>query len=71
MANETVNTQIRLPAGLHQYIQKEASRMGIANNAFLIMLCELGGKVWDENKRFDISCFPPFDNTVRVLSGNE
>ena len=51
MANECVNTQIRLPAELHDYIQKEAGRLGIANNAFLIILCELGGKVWNDNKR--------------------
>ena len=53
--NETVNTQIRLPAGLHEYIQKEAGRLGIANNAFLVILCELGGKVWDANKRLTIN----------------
>ena len=55
MANESVNTQIRLSAELHQYIQTEASRIGITNNAFLIILCELGGKVWDSNKRLDLS----------------
>ena len=51
MASESVNTQIRLPAELHQYIQQEAGRLGIANNAFLIILCDLGGKVWEENKK--------------------
>lgn len=53
MANESVSTQIRLPSGLHEYIQKEAGRLGIANNAFLIILCELGGRVWDMNARID------------------
>lgn len=57
MANESVSTQIRLPAGLHEYIQKEAGRLGIANNAFLVILCELGGKVWDANKRLTINPF--------------
>ena len=51
MANESVNTQIRLPAGLYEYIQKEAGRLGIAQNALMIILCELGGKVWEERKR--------------------
>lgn len=53
MVNEVVSKQIRLPAGLHEYIQKEAGRLGIAENAFLIILCELGGKVWEANKRAD------------------
>ena len=48
-----VNTQIRIPGGLHKYIQSEASRIGITNNAFLIILCELGGRVWDNQCRVD------------------
>lgn len=60
MANESVSTQIRLPSGLHEYIQKEAGRLGIANNAFLVILCELGGKVWDANKRLTIIPFEDF-----------
>lgn len=50
MVNETVSTQVRLPSELYEYIQDEAGRLGIANNAFLMVLCELGRKVWEENK---------------------
>lgn len=45
--NETVATQIRLPAGIHEYIKQEAARMGIAQNAFLIVLLEQGKKLWE------------------------
>lgn len=71
MANESVNTQIRLPAELHQYIQQEAARLGIANNAFLIILCELGGKVWDGNKRLDYSKFMWLGQKTEEQSGHE
>ena len=50
MANEINSTQVRLPAALYQSIQNEAARLGIANNAFLIILCEMGGKVWEQTK---------------------
>jgi hypothetical protein len=46
MVSETVSTQIRLPADLHQYIQQEAARLGIAQNAFMIVLMEQGKRVW-------------------------
>lgn len=49
MGND-INTQIRIPYNLNQYLQNEADRIGIAKNALLIILCELGGKVWEENK---------------------
>ena len=52
MAND-VNTQIRIPGGLHRYIQREANRIGLSNNAFLIVLCELGGRVWDSQCRIE------------------
>lgn len=42
-----VSTQIRLPAGIYQYIEQEADRMGIAKNAFLIILLEQGRKLWE------------------------
>lgn len=42
-----VSTQIRLPAEMHEYIKKEAERMGIAQNAVLIMLLDRGRKVWN------------------------
>lgn len=43
----TISTQIRLPAGIHEYIKQEADRMGIAQNAFLIILLEQGKKLWE------------------------
>ncbi len=42
-----ISTQIRLPAGIHEYIKQEADRMGIAQNAFLIILLEQGRKLWE------------------------
>ena len=44
---EVVSTQIRLPAGIHEYIKQEADRMGIAQNAFLVVLLERGKKMWE------------------------
>lgn len=46
---EIISTQIRLPAGIHKYIKQEADRMGIAQNAFLIILLEQGKKLWEAN----------------------
>lgn len=45
--NQTVSTQIRLPAGIHEYIKQEATRMGIAQNTFLIILLEQGKRLWE------------------------
>lgn len=42
-----ISTQIRLPAGIHEYIKQEADGMGIAQNAFLIILLEQGRKMWE------------------------
>lgn len=44
---EMVATQIRLPAGMHEYIKQEAGRMCIAQNAFLVILLEQGKKLWE------------------------
>lgn len=44
---ESVSTQIRLPVGIHEYIKQESARMGIAQNAFLIILLEQGKKLWE------------------------
>ena len=46
MDREVVSTQIRLPAQMHEYIKQEADRMGIAQNAFLVILLEQGRKLW-------------------------
>ena len=42
-----ISTQIRLPAEIHDYIKREAGRLGIAQNAFLIILLEQGKKLWE------------------------
>lgn len=47
MKQEIIATQIRLPAGIHDYIKTEAARMGIANNAFLVILLQQGKKLWE------------------------
>ena len=47
MDNKTISSQIRLPANIHSYIQTEAARLGIAQNAFLIVQLEQGRKVWE------------------------
>jgi hypothetical protein len=44
--NNIVTTQVRLPAGIHEFIQQEAARVGIAQNAFLVILLEQGKKLW-------------------------
>lgn len=41
-------TQIRLPAGMHGFIQQEAERTGISQNALMLMLMELGKRVYDD-----------------------
>lgn len=47
MKNASVSTQVRLPVGVHEYIKQEAARMGIAQNAFLVILLEQGRKLWE------------------------
>lgn len=47
LKKEVISTQIRLPAGIYEYIKQEADKMGIAQNAFLILLLEQGRKVWE------------------------
>lgn len=44
---EIISTQIRLPSEIHGYIKREAERMEIAQNAFLIILLEQGKKLWE------------------------
>lgn len=44
---ETVSTQIRIPAQMHEYIKQESDRIGIAQNAFLVILLEQGKKLWE------------------------
>ena len=42
MNTEIVTTQIRLPDWMHEYIKQEADKLGIAQNAMLIILLEQG-----------------------------
>ena len=44
---KNIQTQVRLPAEIYEYIGQEASRMGIPKNAFLIILLEQGRKLWE------------------------
>ena len=43
----TVATQTRLPAEIHEYIKQEAARLGIAQNAMLVILLDRGRKLWE------------------------
>lgn len=44
--DNTVATQVRLPAELHEWIKQEAKRLGVAQNALLLILLDKGRKVW-------------------------
>ena len=47
MKKETISTQIRLSADMHEYIKQQALQIGIAQNAFLAILLEQGRKLWE------------------------
>ena len=47
MKSESISTQIRLPSSIHEYIKEEAARLGIAQNAFLVILLEQGKRLWE------------------------
>lgn len=42
-----MSTQIRLTEEMHDYIRQEAERLGIAQNAMLLVLLEQGRKLWE------------------------
>ena len=42
------STQVRLSEEIHSYIQQEAGRLGIAQNAFFLVLLDRGRKLWEE-----------------------
>lgn len=44
---DSVSTQIRLPQAIHDYLKQESSRLGIAQNALLVILLEQGKKLWE------------------------
>lgn len=54
MKDDLVSTQIRLPSGIHEYIKKEASRMGISQNAFLVVLLDQGKKLWEAKPNLQV-----------------
>lgn len=45
MDNETVATQIRLPAELFDYIRGESKRTGVSQNAVMLFLMDMGRKL--------------------------
>lgn len=47
MKKDIQPTQIRLSGEMHEYIKSEADRLGIAQNAFLLILLEQGKKLWN------------------------
>lgn len=47
MKDDKIQTQIRLPSGIHEYIKREAVRMGIPQNTFLVILLEQGKRLWE------------------------
>lgn len=55
MEKNSVATQIRLPAYLHDYIKQEAGRLGIAQNAVLVMLLDKGRKAWEADVSLAVS----------------
>ena len=47
MGKTTISTQTRLPADIHEYIRQEAARLGIAQNAMLVILLDRGKRLWE------------------------
>lgn len=45
--SKITSTQVRLPEEIHSYIQQEAGRLGIAQNAFLLVLLDRGKRLWE------------------------
>lgn len=42
-----VSTQVRLPEDIHGFIKTEAEKLGIAQNAFLVILLDRGKRLWE------------------------
>lgn len=42
-----ISTQVRLSEEIHTYIQQESRRLGVAQNAFLLVLLDRGKKLWE------------------------
>lgn len=45
--NGVISTQVRLPESIHSYIREQSEKMGIAQNAFLVILLEQGKRLWE------------------------
>lgn len=45
--NGVISTQVRLPENIHSYIREQAGKMGITQNAFLVILLEQGKRLWE------------------------
>ena len=43
----TISTSLRLPEEKNDYIKKKASEIGISQNAFLMVLIDLGIKLYE------------------------
>jgi hypothetical protein len=44
-----VITQTRMPQDLHDYVRDNAERLGVSQNAFMMILMDLGRKVYESN----------------------
>ena len=50
-----VQSQVRFPDEIMEYIRTESSRMGIPQNSFILVLLEHGKKVWDGKVQITLS----------------
>lgn len=54
---QTITTSIRLPELRNEYIRKKAIEIGMSQNAFMVMLIDLGIKVYEspiiQNPKFE------------------
>jgi hypothetical protein len=47
--DRTINTQIRISQDLYGYVQSNAERLGVSQNAFMMILMDLGRKVYESD----------------------
>jgi hypothetical protein len=43
----TINTQIRIPPDLYGYVQSNSERLCVSQNAFMMILMDLGRKAYE------------------------
>ena len=46
---QTVTTSIRIPEQRNEYIRKKANEIGISQNALMVMLIDLGIKLYESD----------------------